>query len=251
MNKKILYVPLLFIPLAVQAQVLSLFESIENEAEPQGPVQINAGSPLQQNGQPAFTLKGASRFGDNYKAILLSRDGHEVQVQWQAGQRVPVPGYQNFQITAVDGRQVTLLNPGQDICIENTSVGVSCMSPSQSLLTLSNAAPLAVSANGAAPAQLVDAAAIFGNGEALTEGPGGVMINANGQQVFRNPFSGELEVAEQQLSPEELAARAERQAARRGRLSNFQPERISEADVPPGMRLVRTPFGDRIVPVRE
>ena len=77
------------------------------------------------------------------------------------------------------------------------------------------------------------------------------MINANGQQVFRNPFSGELEVAEQQLSPEELAARAERQAARRGRLSNFQLERISEADVPPGMRLVRTPFGDRIVPVRE
>ena len=231
------------------AQTLTLFESTDREPEPQGPVQAGSAPGMQAGGQPAFTLKGASRFGDNYRATLLSRDGTEVELAWQNGQSVPVPGYENFRVSNVQGRQVTLLHPGQDVCINNESAGVSCISSTQALLSLSNAKPLVpnTAAQGAGP----EAAQIFGNGEAITAGPGGVMINANGQQVFRNPFSGEIEVVEQQLSPEELSARAERQAARRGRLSNFQPERISEADVPPGMRLVRTPFGDRIVPVRE
>lgn len=58
-----LYVPLLFLPVAVevQVQVLSLFESIESESEPARPVQHISGSTLQANGQPAFTRRSASR----------------------------------------------------------------------------------------------------------------------------------------------------------------------------------------------
>jgi hypothetical protein len=238
---------------SIAAQELTLFESIENEQESPGPVQLNQAlqSSIGPAGQPVFTLKGASRFGDKYLSVLLSRDGKEIQVQWQEGTNVPVPGYENYQVTRVSGREVVLTHRGQDICLENPAVGVSCINSAASLLTLSNATPLPVAANTAQPQQANDASAIFGNGEVISAGPGGVMINANGQQVFRNPFSGELEVAEQQLSPEELEARAVRQQARRDRLSSFEPERISDDNVPAGMRRVRTPFGDRLVPIRE
>jgi hypothetical protein len=54
----------------------------------------------------------------------------------------------------------------------------------------------------------------------------------------------------QQLSPEEQAARAQRQQQRTDRLRAFQGRRIDDADIPPGMQRARTPFGDTLVPIQ-
>jgi hypothetical protein len=77
-----------------------------------------------------------------------------------------------------------------------------------------------------------------------------VSADANAQQVFINPFSGQAEVVNE-VPPGERRGREERQRQRAERLSNFEPVRINDGDVPPGMEVVRTPFGDRLVPVSE
>ena len=230
-------------PALACAQQLTLFEATDAEPEQQGP-RVLAPQPNNNSaGAPAFSLRGTSRFGDQYRTVLVYRSGQEVVLSWQPGQRVPVPGYESFSVTNIDGRQVTLNHPGQDACIASQDLGVSCQSNTLALLSLSSAKPLPASTNGGEAPQTRQAG-IVGQPEP------GTVVNSNGQQVFINPFSGEPEVLPQ-LSPEEQAARAQRQATRRERLSQFEPERISDEDIPAGMQRVRTPFGDRLVPIRE
>ena len=51
---------------------------------------------------------------------------------------------------------------------------------------------------------------------------------------------------------EERAGRQQRQEARAARLRQFEDSAtINDADVPAGMQRVRTPFGDRLMPIRE
>ena len=235
-----------FAAFGASAQQLNLFEATDGEPEVQGPVQTRGIAVQQSSGAPAFTLRGTSRFGDTYHTVLLDRGGQSVTVDWQPGQRVPVPGYENFVVTGIEGRQVTLQHPALDACIESESAGVSCLSNNLSLLALSNAAPLPLSANSSA-ADAGPATGPFGSNQTQSAGADPQLGIQGRPGAIINPFSGEV-VDAQQLSPEQQAAIAERQGNRRGRFSQFQPERIDESDVPQGMRRVRTPFGDRLVP---
>jgi hypothetical protein len=67
---------------------------------------------------------------------------------------------------------------------------------------------------------------------------------------FINPFVN-IAADAAPMQDAEMAARADRARARAERLEQFQVERIADDQIPPGMRRVRTPFGDRLVPVRE
>ena len=226
----------------LNAQDLNLFEAVEGDT-PQtvGPFQVKETAQV-QNGQPAFTLRSTSRIGDRYHTVLLSRDGSVTEVDWQPGGNALLPGNERFAVVNIRGREVSLSHPASENCINAPELGVKCEG-NIAVLSLANSAPVAVQA---APdgfgATVGDpfAAAIQNQGQ----------VNAQGQQVVINPFSGEPEVVPQ-LSPEEQAARAERQAARSARLRQFEPERIDDSDVPDGMRRVRTPFGDRLVPIRQ
>ena len=229
----------------VSAQELTLFEQIDAEAEGELPTQA-APMGMPQNGEPAFTLRGTSRFGDEYSTTLINRNGEPVKVRWHEGENIPVPGFDGFNVVAISSRSVSLTHPAFDACVTAEQRGVSCTGDNIAVLSMATSVPLAVNGTppGFAPGQgpiPVDTGETFGVPRPL---------NAQGQQVFVNPFSGETEVVNQ-LPPEEQAARAERQQRRAERLNQFEAVRINDADVPPGMRVVRTPFGDRIVPERE
>ena len=229
------------------AQELNLFEAVEADAEPgTGPFQVQESISL-PGSKPAFTLRSTSRVGDNYHSVLINRDGNVTEVNWQPGQQVPLPGYESFAVINIAGRQVSVRQPGNENCVTDETLGVRCEG-NVAQLTLATLSPVVNS-------QAIDA--IFGPtvgdpfeaaAQAAQANQGGFAVQ--GQQVVINPFSGEPELVPQ-LSPEEQAARVERQAARAARLRQFEPERINEADVPDGMRLVRTPFGDRVVPIRQ
>ncbi len=235
---------------ATIAQELRLFEEPEadpaEQVTPTGPEQVfNQG-----NGQPAYTLRSISRFGDQYQAVLINRSGEVTKVNWNAGDTAPIPN-SGFNIVAAGPATLSLQHPPGDACVNSAPVGVSCSSGNQSDLRLTVAVPLA--SNGVMPPvqgpQAPDG--FFGNG-AVPMGPNGFPVDPaqNGQQVFINPFSGEPEVMPQ-MSEEEAMARAQRQEVRAERLRQFEQQRIEDADIPAGMQRVRTPFGDRLMPIRD
>ena len=220
------------------AQDLNLFEQTEADLESQPNEQAQRIT-VNANSQPAFTLRGTSRFGDQHHMVLVARSGEVVKLSWRDGEQVAIPGYTGFQVMETDARQVTLRHPDNDSCFNAEELGVQCTDGNVAVLSLSTAQPLQT--NGTAGVNTVNAV------------PGmdpGAVVTVDGQQVFINPFSGEPEV-QQQMSEEERIAREERRRARAERLQQFQAVRIEDADIPPGMRRVRTPFGDRLVPERE
>ncbi|MDR0780806.1 MAG: hypothetical protein LBF16_08945 [Pseudomonadales bacterium] len=251
---------LLILPLGAKAQTLTLFEPTETSTVPQ-PVAL-APSITPGGSQPAFTLRSTSRIGDSYHAVLVNRDGGIVQVAWQAGQSAAVPGYGGFAVTKVAGRAVTLTQ--SEPCISAPDKGVSCAADNQALLALATSAPaVAQAAPAAVPrptpqnpfAAVVQAGRQRGNNNnagirgVLPRGGGPTFVDQTNGQVVINPFTGQPEVVPP-LSPEEQAARAQRQVQRADRLRAFQPRRIDDADIPPGMQRASTPFGDTLVPIQ-
>jgi hypothetical protein len=234
---------------SVVAQELRLFEEPEadpaEQVMPTGPEQVfNQG-----NGQPAYTLRSISRFGDQYQAVLINRSGEVTKVNWNAGETATIAN-SGFSVVAAGPATLSLQHPPGDACINSAPVGVSCSSGNQSELRLTVAVPLA--SNGAPPPMGPQAPeGFFGNGP-VPMGPNGFPVDAaqNGQQVFINPFSGEPEVMPQ-MSEEEALQRAQRQELRAERLRQFEQPRIEDADIPEGMQRMRTPFGDRLMPIRD
>src|SRR5687767_6047248 len=113
---------------SVSAQALTLFEQIEADPETQQPAQAMpmGGMGIPQNGQPAFTLRGTSRFGDEYTTTLVNRNGEPIKVKWREGENVSVPGFDGFNIVAIGSKSVTLAHPEFDACIPSDESGVSC-----------------------------------------------------------------------------------------------------------------------------
>jgi len=245
---------------AALAQPLTLFEPTESNAAQQPAQQGPAPAPGFGGGsQPAFTLRSTSRVGDDYHVVLVNRDGSVAKVQWQPGAQASVPQHPGFAITEVAGRSVTLEYPGSEPCSSVPDKGVSCSADNQALLSLARSTPLAPSPQqgvpaGQGPGAMDDPFAAAAAQAAANGGaPQPATLNASvqGQRRIINPFSGEVEMVPVQGQGTPDQARAERQQQRAERLRNFVPPRIEDADVPPGMRKVSTPFGDRLVPIRE
>jgi hypothetical protein len=235
----------------VQAQQLTLFEPTQAERQaPEaaaGPQQV-PGIAMGIVSDPAFTLSSAARFANSFQAVLKDRAGQSVVLGWQPGQRTPVPGYPGFSVVEANAKFVVLELPAQERCMTAPERGVACTGTNLAQLSLATLAPL--EARPAEQSEGMDGMAImgpqqepFGQGR-MPEGQVG------GEAVFVNPFVG-IQDDTSQLSEAEVQARVDGARARAQRLQQFQPERIPEDQVPPGMRLVRTPFGDRLVPVRE
>lgn len=215
---------LLAVALPASAQELTLFEGSEREQAEQPQQSPRLAPPGNRPGAPAFTLRGTSRFGDEYSVSLSSggneQQGESIQVDWTHGGAADIPGHPGYQVLEVSARTASIKLPGGSTCHEYPDQGVECRNDGSQLLTLTTAKPLAPSE---------------------PEGP-----QQEGRTVF-NPFTGENEVVPP-LSEEEQRAREERQRERAARLQQFQPVRIPDEDVPEGMRKVSTPFGDRLVP---
>jgi len=232
--KSIQLLLLAIITVNVQAQNLDLFQNTESSANRSQPAQNSTRQ--ESNKEPAFTLVGTSRFGDEYYASLLSREGKKYSVTWEKGKLQKIEGKRNYYIAAIKSRGVSIRLPDNESCIENEAKGVRCNNGLM-ILSLSNMEPVEIAREDLAEDDL--------NPESISE------INGQSSGVLpRNPFSGEIQ-ENPDLTEEERAARQARRQRRAELYRDFEIVRIPDDEIPEGMRRLRTPFGDSLEPIED
>lgn len=208
---------------AQSAESLNLFEPVERQAQTAMeqvtlvPSAANAGS----NAEP-FSLIGTSRIGNRWRALVRSPSGEVVSVALDANVPVVMPGYPGYMVSVANNRELVVLHPASSPCVERTDKGVSCTSGTEARLSIATATALAP----AQPAPSADATAV----------PEPIPSDA----PVDNPFAAALRAARERAESEGVPVQmmdAER----------FRPRRIDPSEVPEGSRLIRTPFGDRII----
>ena len=201
------------------AQDLTLFEDTEsnntNEDEGRARRQRRDGDGNIITG-PEFTLIGTTRIGGNFLVVVEDRVGEIISISVTEGVESPIPGYPGFQVANIGSGIATIRYPDSVTCIEFRNQGVSCDAADIGRLELANADPLESSASG-----------MILNNLNSPDSP-----SAN-EETPPNPFEALLERASNPDAEADSSA--------------FEPRRINPRDVPPGMRVVSTPFGDRLV----
>jgi hypothetical protein len=205
----------------------TLFEGIEsNEPRQDSPSSRPTRESRVTTATPEFTLVGTSRIGDSYSAILKHRDGDNVVVRSGPISTTPVSGYPDFLISDIGAGNLSLRYPADMPCEDHLDQGVSCTNTANSAyLTLVNGEALAAQRTTNLEA----------NTEQVSEVPAG--INPETGEPM-NPFEAIRAARAAGINPSDAEAN--------GR-PRFTPRRIADEDVPPGMRKVSTPFGDRLV----
>ncbi len=208
--------------------VFTLFEGIEvTDSSQPSPSNRPTRESRVTTATPEFTLVGTSRIGDNYSAILKHRSGDNVVVRTGSGSTTPITEYPDYSISDIGAGNLSLRYPASIPCEDHLDQGVSCTNIANTAhLKLVNGEALAVQRT----ANNVEDAA------EQTEGvPAGVNPET-GEPI--NPFEAIRAARAAGINPSDAAAN--------GR-PRFTPRRIADEDVPPGMRKVSTPFGDRLV----
>ena len=215
------------------AQNLELFEDIERTASA---TSRSTDSPAETTTvsltEPEFTLVGASRIGDRRQVVLTHRGGQTLTVPLTAEGNAPVPGHEQFRVIASEGGRVAIQYPAGSNCVESTNQGVSCDAGANIAWLSLRPAPL--------PADIA-----FELSEADAQ---------DAQDKEEEPVSEEeaAEVAEELArDPNNPFARLRAEALGQDvpPAPRFRPRRIDPNQVPPGMRVVSTPFGDRLVEI--
>ena len=172
---------------------------------------------------PEFTLLGTSRIGNRQSAILKHREGSEIVVVSEGLEKTPIDGHDPYSLLSVSPGRVHIQYPAGASCVDFKELGVSCAPGEVAILELKFGDPVPVSAIASAPVE----------NSVETE---------NNQQD--NPFA----ILRDQIrnNEEAVSTLSTPPATSPGRSSSVR--RIDPADVPPGMEIVSTPFGDRLVP---
>lgn len=214
---------------AVSSEPFTLFEDIEvSESRPVAPNRPTRESRA-TNSEPIFTLVGTSRIGGQRSAILRHQNGESIRVSAGVGGTSSIEGYEEYSVYDVGAGKLSVRYPSNIPCVGHKDKGVSCSStPNTALLELVNAEAIA----RAEP--ISDVVEEANRNPELIEG---------GLASGANPFEALRAARAAGGNPDQNNA-ADPRGGRNGR---FTPRRIAAEDVPPGMRVVTTPFGDRLV----
>ena len=215
--------PILLLGGTSVAQDLSLFEPVESTTNGTAGDLSIAREQRNMPNAPSFTLLGTSRIGDRRRVSLSDSSGEVLMVEISDNESTPIPDHVGYQITGFESGKVRLILPGDMPCITASDKGVRCGADGMAELTLTTAAPIAVASE-----QI--------SGEQRSE-----QIDSNDEAQPENPFAAALRAAAQN----EANAQSGRPRGPNG--GRFEARRIAPEDVPAGMRVVRTPFGDRLV----
>ena len=180
---------------------------------------------------PMFTLVGTSRIGSRQTAVLKHLSGDVVRVALDAGVNT-IPGHELYAVVNHGAGRVALSFPASVPCAEFPQQGVGCDATTNTAwLELTTAAAIA-------PEPSVQEFAVD---------PAAAEVMAPAQaNASRNPFAI-LRERNRAAAAFDQATAIDEEAAFRRAAGRFQPRRIAPEDVPPGMRIVSTPFGDRLV----
>jgi len=199
---------------------LSLFEGIEVTGSGASGANRTLREPQGRAAGPAFTLLGTSRIGGSYSAILRHRSGESILVRSQGNTATAIEGHAGYSVLSVGAGKLFLSYPDSHPCVEDVGQGVGCTEGSNSAeLVLGTSPPISRPAPSAT----------LGQQGGSTEPPTAQSIN---------PFEAVLAAQADGNDPAQDDG---------GRAELFVPKRISPENVPPGMRVVATPFGDRLV----
>ncbi len=209
---------------ATSSQGFTLFEEVEStQARTNSPSRSNRESRA-TTAEPEFTLLGTSRIGSRYSAIVQHRSGDTVLVKADASGNTPIEDHEGYTIVNMSAGKIFIRYPGSNPCIEFSERGVRCNEAANiAELVLANGEPLASSS----PASNVS--------DQSAREP--VVENTNADPA--NPF-------EALRNGQAVRNGVVTQDGNRGN-GRFTPRRINPEDVPEGMRIVATPFGDRLV----
>ena len=203
-------------------QVLTLFEGVESAAGSAGDPNRTPRGPRATVAEPEFTLLGTSRIGGSYSAILRHRGGESILVRSQGNSATAIEGHAGYSVLSVGAGKLSLRYPVSVPCVEDVGQGVSCAAgPNTAELVLATSSPLSRPAPSNTPNQADSANS--------SEPPVALAVN---------PFEA---LSAAQVDDDNPAQN------NGGRDNRFAPRRISPEDVPSGMRVVSTPFGDRLV----
>ena len=123
-----------------------------------------------------------------------------------------IPGHPGYEVSRIGSGEAFLRYPDETTCIEFQQDGVTCESAQVARVSLTNQAPLE------SPVSARDSVAAEDSG---------------GEDAPINPFEALLERAANPNADSDTGS--------------FEPIRIDPKDVPPGMKVVSTPFGDRLI----
>ena len=204
------------------SQQLNLFEEIETNNNSSRDARNRTASGSQAGAaSPEFTLIGTSRIGSEYSVIIQHRGGDTLMVKAGPNSSTQIPGYSGYSILDVSSGRISIRYPENISCVEFRDQGVRC--------------------DGA----MNIAALSLANGEPLLGKEVEISLAASrspetaADELPTNPF-------EALLSRENNVPVSNRDG-NFGRSERFTPRRIDPEDVPPGMNVVSTPFGDRLV----
>jgi hypothetical protein len=202
------------------SQTLDLFE--DSASMVVGPSQ----NPTTSGNPAPLTLRSLSRFGDRLKATLVDTSSEIINLEWVAGDMPVVPRHEAYQVLETNNGKLRLKLDQSVNCRADASKGQACLPGPILELSLS----LAPALKSSSPHK-DDNTVVFN-----TSGP-----------LDINPFEAAL-ANEPEMTEEQRQERLERARIRAERLRQIEPARIADEEIPPGMRVVRTPFGDRLVP---
>lgn len=207
-----------------------LFEDVQrNESQQEQPVRPPNGG---NNGtaQPEFTLVGTSRIGDRYGTVLQHRSGDTITVHGDPGANTRIPGYRDYALVHIGAGTVSIRYPDDNPCLAFPEKGVACNdSINIAALSLAHGEPLPPRD----PPADSDSEPRDGDDEAAAQEETEETARTNPFEQIRAARAANAQNDDQQRDPNSV---------------RFQPRRIAPEDVPDGMRLVSTPFGDRLVP---
>ncbi|SEH07317.1 hypothetical protein [Candidatus Venteria ishoeyi] len=161
--------------------------------------------------QKDFSLRGINRIGSLYRIHLQAPDRKPLWVDWRKGNKKDIPGYAGYRILKVGKRRLQLAYPKGIPCQKDKPAqGVTCnVAKNYARMEILRGKPTAAPAAPKAPAR--------------------ISRNKNqARQANRTSNRG------QSKQTPALAASFKKQ---------IKPE-----DVPKGMKVVKTPFGDRLIP---
>jgi hypothetical protein len=212
---------------AQNSETLNLFEPVEREAQPESEqvLSVPSSTVAPDNTEP-FTLIGTSRMGSRWRALVRSPSGVVVSVDLDPKVPVEIPGYPGYRVSAANTRELVVLHPASSPCVERTDQGVSCTSDTEARLSIATASPLAPVQQPVAIA--ADTTAATASEPIVSE------VSSD------NPFAVALRAARERAESEGVPLEVMEG-------ERFRPRRIDPSEVPPGSRLIRTPFGDRII----
>ena len=205
-------------------QSFALFDPIEGSANRAvSPAQRGSSASRATASEPEFTLLGTSRIGDKYSVIIQHKGGEAIVVKAGPGASASIPEHGGYRIVTVAAGTVSIRYPSNTVCVGFSERGVSCNEAGDTAdLTLAASKPLASSNRTLTLATQSDEA----SGGNPDTGPTGVV----------NPFAALREAQAENPSDKGRSVGG-----------RFNPRRVAPEDVPPGMRVVSTPFGDRLV----